>query len=91
MPELADFRAAVDTPFSLGDGNVLRLVEAEASGQRAVGMERDPFRLVFLGPVDPVLSQRTYRLEHEAFGTLDIFIVPIARDAHSTTYEAVFA
>ena len=91
MPELADFRAAVDTPFSLGDGNVLRLVEAEASGQRAVGMERDPFRLVLLGPVDPVLSQRTYRLEHEAFGTLDIFIVPIARDAHSTTYEAVFA
>ncbi len=91
MPELADFRAVVDTSFSLEGSHAVRLVEAQGTGGRAVGMARDPFRLVFLGPVDPVLPQRTYRLEHEMLGTLDIFLVPIARDASGTTYEAIFA
>jgi hypothetical protein len=90
VPELAEFCSAMDTPFSLDNGHVLRLVEAEGSGERAPGMGRDPFRLVFLGPSTPTLPQRTYRLEHDALGTLDVFLVPIARDAHGTTYEAIF-
>jgi Domain of unknown function (DUF6916) len=91
VPEIADFRSAVDTSFILEGGHGLRLVEAQATGVRAAGMARDPFRLVFLGPADPILPQRTYRLRHEALGTLDIFLVPIARDASGTTYEAIFA
>ena len=91
MPELADFRTAIHTPFSLEGSHVLRLVEAQATGERAPGMERAPFRLAFLGPADPVLPQRTYRLEHGALGALDIFLVPIASDAGGTTYEAIFA
>ena len=91
MPELVDFRTAIHTPFSLEGGHVLRLVEAQATGERAAGMERDPFRLAFLGPADPVLPQRMYRLEHGALGALDIFLVPIAGDASGTTYEAIFA
>jgi hypothetical protein len=91
MPELADFRTALDTPFTVPGGAALRLVEAAPSGERAPGMERDPFRLAFLGPADPVLPQRTYRLEHDALGTLDVFLVPIAQDAGGTTYEAIFA
>ena len=91
MPELADFSTVVDTPFSLEGSHVLYLVEAEGTGERAAGLERDPFRLVFLGPADPVLPQRTYRLEHEGLGTLEIFLVPIAQDARGTSYEAIFA
>jgi hypothetical protein len=91
MPELAQFRAALDTPFTLEGSHVLRLVEAEATDERAASMARDPFRLEFLGPTDPVLPQRTYRLEHAALGPLEIFLVPIARDAGGTTYEAIFA
>lgn len=91
MPELADFRTAVDTPFSLGGGPVLRLVEAEETGERAAGMARDPFRLVFLGPTEPILPQRTYRLEHQELGAFDIFLVPIALDVRGTAYEAIFA
>jgi len=90
MPELADFRAAVDTSFALDGSHVLRLVEAQGTGARAAGMSRDPFRLVFHGPADPILPQRTYRLEHEALGTLDMFLVPVGRDARGTTYEAIF-
>jgi hypothetical protein len=89
-PELRDFRTALDTPFSLEGGYVLHLVEAQSTGERGAGMARDPFRLEFLGPTDPILPQRIYRLEHEALGALDIFLVPIARDAGGTTYEAIF-
>jgi Domain of unknown function (DUF6916) len=91
VPEIADFRSAVDTSFTLEGGHALRLVEAQATGVSSAGMARDPFRLVFLGPADPMLRQRTYRLDHEALGPLDIFLVPIARDAGGTTYEAIFA
>jgi hypothetical protein len=89
--EIADFRSAVGTSFTLEGGHALRLVEAQATGGRAAGMPRDPFRLAFLGPADPILPQRIYRLEHEALGRLDIFLVPIANDAGGTTYEAIFA
>lgn len=90
MPELADFRTALDTQFIVDDNHMLRLVEAQGLGEAAAGMARAPFRLAFLGPADPILPQRIYRLEHDALGALDIFLVPIARDAGGTTYEAIF-
>ena len=51
---------------------------------------RAPFSIVFLGPRDPVLPQRIYRLEHGELGTLDLFLVPIGRDEAGVRYEAVF-
>jgi hypothetical protein len=51
---------------------------------------RTPFSVVFLGPRDPVLPQRIYRLDHEELGTLDLFLVPIGRDEEGVRYEAVF-
>jgi uncharacterized protein DUF6916 len=47
---------------------------------------RAPFSLEFLGGPDPPLPQRIYRLEHEALGAIEIFLVPIASDR----YQAVF-
>ena len=38
----------------------------------------------------PALPQRIYRLEHAELGGLDLFLVPIGRDASGITYEAVF-
>ncbi len=55
------------------------------------GSERDPFRLLFRGPGEPVLSQHTHRLGHPALGVLEIFLVPVGRDAQGTSYEAIFA
>jgi uncharacterized protein DUF6916 len=94
-----DFASAVGDIFVLDAGDAgaldLELVEArlhdpdapakDASGARA------PFSLVFRGPVDPVLPQRIYRLEHESLAPMEIFIVPVARDQAGTSYEAVFA
>jgi hypothetical protein len=91
MPELSDFRPTVDTTFALEDGVELRLVEAEPNGAPAPSSDRDPFRLTFVGPVDPLLPQRIYRLDHTELGALEIFLVPIARDTEGTTYEAIFS
>jgi hypothetical protein len=89
------FRPAVGDAFALhADGGVrveLELVEAQAYASGAAATGRERFRLAFAGPVAPVLPQRMYRLEHDRLGVLEIFIVPVGRDAAGTTYEAVFA
>ena len=66
----------------------LVLESATTLGARPGG--RDPFTLVFRGPREPLLAQHTYALEHADLGVLEIFIVPIARDADGTSYEAIF-
>ena len=51
---------------------------------------RDPFSLLFRGPAEPLLPQAIQRLEHAELGALEIFIVPLGRDAEQTRYEAIF-
>ena len=51
---------------------------------------RQPFTLYFLGPLNPILPQRIYRLEHEALQPLDVFLVPTGPDRGQMGYEAVF-
>lgn len=52
--------------------------------------KRDPFSVIFLGPADRMLSQRTYHFMHDGIGELDLFIVPVGRDEAGTEYEAIF-
>ena len=51
--------------------------------------EAGGFRLEFLGPAEPMLTQATYSLrgDHEP---REIFIVPISRDSAGIRYEAIF-
>lgn len=88
----SDFRILVDESSWLEV--TLEAVEAAglqaADAARAAG-RREPFSIVFRGPVEPVLPQRIYRLEHAELGELELFLVPIAQDADGTRYEAVFA
>ena len=92
------FAPAVGEAFVLDDADAGRLQldllesrlhhpdapPADEAGTRA------PFSLLFLGPVEPVLPQRIYRLTHDTVGEIEIFIVPVGRDENGTTYEAVF-
>lgn len=81
------FRVKISAPRPVE----LTLVEVKghASGaNEQSGMER--FSLYFNGPGDLQLPQRTYELEHEQFGSLDIFLVPITQDEQGFRYEAVF-
>lgn len=75
--------------------SVVELELVDITGRRPGALapppgSREPFSVVFRGPLATFLPQRIYRLENEAMGTLDIFIVPIARDAAGFRYEAVF-
>jgi hypothetical protein len=68
----------------------LTLVEAAArSGGRGQG--RQPFALLFQGPIAPVLPQATYRFEHAELPVLDIFIVPVGPEQGRMRYEAIFS
>lgn len=47
------------------------------------------FRLLFIGPRDPILPQSIYRIStHDC--AWDIFLVPVSRDENGTHYEAIF-
>jgi len=48
------------------------------------------FSLLFRGPLQPLLPQQIYPVEHAALGSFDLFIVPIQRDAQGLKYQAVF-
>jgi hypothetical protein len=90
-----DFRPAVGEPFVLAEAQLeLELTDARTfeSGAPAVDGDgrRTQFSLLFRGPHEPRLPQRIYRLEHATLGALEIFIVPVARDAAGMHYEAIF-
>jgi hypothetical protein len=81
------FRARTDT-----DGVVdLRLVEVRPLGHQPQAPRVEPFALEFVGSADVPLDQRTWRLDHESLGAVEIFLVPIGSDpAEGYRYEAVF-
>lgn len=49
-----------------------------------------PFSIVFRGPKDVLLPQRTYRMEHAEMGAFEIFLVPVGPDDKGHRYEAIF-
>jgi hypothetical protein len=87
---LGHFEPLVGGAFRISDPVPVGLVLAEATSAGEWPGGREPFRLHFRGPREPLLEQSIYRLEHDELGALEIFIVPTRRDAESTTYEAIF-
>jgi hypothetical protein len=51
---------------------------------------RAPFSLLFTSRGSAVLPQRMYALRHAALGLLSVFLVPIAGNSESVTYQAIF-
>src|SRR5436190_17668454 len=49
-----------------------------------------PFSLILRGPATPSLPQGTYAMHHPRLGPVELFLVPIARDAEGTRYEVTF-
>lgn len=91
--ELPTFEPLLRQRFGLrvGDRAVeLVLVEATSLGAAPRPALRAPFSLIFDGPHAPAFEQGTYELTHDAIGTQAIFLVPVARDADRTAYQAIF-
>ncbi len=59
-------------------------------GQSNDDSDMERFSVFFHGPGDRYLPQSTYALDHEAMGTVDLFLVPIGKDEKGLRYEAVF-
>ena len=88
----ATFAQHLDSGFRILDRSSPTVVEAklvEVSEVPSSG-KTEQFSLLFKGPKEPLLSQKTYVFEHARMGTFDLFIVPIAADDTGTSYEAVF-
>ena len=51
---------------------------------------RDPFSIVLHGPSEPLIEQNTYKVENDAMGAMEIFLVPLGPDSTGMKYEAVF-
>jgi hypothetical protein len=102
-----DFRAHQGTRFRLTGGAPpggspasveAELAEVSEHGAGPPGAVRAPFSVLFHGPLEPVMPQGIYRLEHEQFGTVELFIVPVGPDEPrvpgqaptAMRYEAVF-
>ena len=92
--QLSTFEPLVGQRFVLrrnvGDATLDLVLAAATALAHGEGRLRTPFSLVFRGPAEPVLPQRIYRVEHEDLGALELFLVPIGRDAESVRYEAIF-
>jgi hypothetical protein len=48
------------------------------------------FSLFFHGPLEQFLPQGIHTLQHEPLGEMEIFLVPVGRDASGFLYEAAF-
>jgi hypothetical protein len=92
----ADFRSHLGERFGFraGDEEGLRfdttLMDVAEHPERRVPGGRTPFTLLFRADPDCAAPQRTYVVEHDALGGLEIFLVPVSRDADGMRYEAVF-
>lgn len=93
--DVSAFEPLVGTVFDADVGGQarvpLRLAEVQRLPEQAGAPRRQPFTLIFTGPADPQLAQRTYAVEHPLQGSLDLFLVPVGPDgAGAPRYEAVF-
>jgi hypothetical protein len=52
--------------------------------------QREPFCVLFRGPMEPLLAQQIYPLDHADLGRLELFLVPVGPDDQGQRYEAVF-
>jgi hypothetical protein len=89
--ECAQFAACLNQDFEIvfSDGALpLKLSEARPLGTRPESI-REPFALTFVGRAGLPLPQGIYKLRNAELGEMEIFLVPIAVDQTSSTFEAV--
>jgi hypothetical protein len=94
----AKFTESLNTRFSVsadsGEAIELHLVEvtagpATASSDPGAG-RYESFALLFHGPANRFLPQKTYSFDHPQIGKFALFIVPIGKEGDLFKYQAVF-
>jgi hypothetical protein len=79
-----------DFAIVLSDGALLlQLSEVRSLGKRPESL-RDPFALTFVGRPGLRLPQMIFKMRNAQMGEMEIFLVQVAADKTSSTFEAVF-
>lgn len=94
--EFASFVPLLHQSFHirLGSGDLydLELVEVVETGSAPGPNFRKPFTLIFANSDKTVyLPQRTYRIEHDGLGSMDLFVVPLGPDKTGMRYQVIFS
>ena len=91
LPTKEDFKGAIGSTFHVSriDGDGFELV-LESVKEHVSSNVQENFSLKFRTDPDAAPMQNTYRLVHAGLGEMDLFLVPIKRDAEGLYYEAVF-
>ena len=87
------FAPCVNQDFEIvfSDGTLpVKLGEAKQWGPDQPPNIRQPFALVFRGDRNLRLPQGVYKMRNAQLGEMEIFLVQVAADANSSTFEAVF-
>jgi hypothetical protein len=87
---IADFSDHVGATYRVqaGEASLALTLDRVEELRRSV-REAGSFRLEFLGPAEPLLPQAIYPVARDE-EAVEMFIVPIAREAGGIRYEAVF-
>ena len=84
------FSGSLHTTFYLAQPPHRAPLELVEVTERDDSPDFEQFSLIFRAAMTPVFPQRTYRLEHETLGPMDLFLVPIGPDETGMRYQAVF-
>jgi len=92
---ISDFQPCLHQMFVItlesGESYALELIEVRDLGEAPNPEFCKPFALTLRHPDRTAyLPQRTYHLEHELLGGLDLFVVPLGPDATGMRYEITF-
>ncbi|HEX8898487.1 MAG TPA: hypothetical protein VF751_07300 [Chthoniobacterales bacterium] len=88
-----EFAACLDQDFEIvfPDGTLpVKLVDAKQWGPDQPANIRQPFTLTFHVARNLQLPQGIYQMRHANLGEMEVFLVQIAADSNSSTFEAVF-
>jgi len=88
---LSVFSQYLNTHFNVRlDPATTIALELVTAVERPTAPNFECFSVLFLGPESPYLGQGLRTIEHATLGTMDLFLVPVGKDARGVTYEAVF-
>jgi len=89
-PTLLTFEPLMSSAFSVVHDSDINVSFTLDKIVRKNEKDIQSFSLEFLGPLNPVFGQGTFKLLHEDAGEFNIFLVPVEKCDDGIIYEAVF-
>lgn len=88
--DFADFLNETFTVERVEPTLELELIEVDVRGAQGSGGSREPFTLIFAGPIERVLIEGLHGLRHEKAGRFDLYIMPIVSSGPRQSYQVIF-